>query len=114
MIIENDIATWTGVMRPEECASLIEYYEKLNDLHLTASRQTLGDNSAHNKADNAAFLLEQPALNMSTDNPAAVEPLGATVGTPRTVEVVPSEGLIFVPLKVTTFPMPLFRTTWVN
>jgi hypothetical protein len=39
-------------------------------LHLTASRQTLGDNSAHNKADNAAFLLEQPALNMSTDNPA--------------------------------------------
>ena len=70
MIIENDIATWTGVMRPEECANLIEYYEKLNDLHLTASRQTLGDNSAHNKADNAAFLLEQPALNMSTDNPA--------------------------------------------
>ena len=70
MIIENDIATWTGVMRPEECANLIEYYEKLNDLHLTASRQTLGDNSAHNKADHAAFLLEQPALNMSTDNPA--------------------------------------------
>ena len=70
MIIENDIATWTGVMRPEECAKLIEYYEKLNDLHLTASRQTLGDNSAHNKADHAAFLLEQPALNMSTDNPA--------------------------------------------
>ena len=70
MIIENDIATWTGVMRPEECAELIEYYEKLNDLHLTASRQTLGDNSAHNKADHAAFLLEQPALNMSTDNPA--------------------------------------------
>ena len=69
MIIENDIATWTGVMRPEECAELIEYYEKLNDLHLTASRQTLGDNSAHNKADHAAFLLEQPALNMSTDNP---------------------------------------------
>jgi hypothetical protein len=69
MIIENDIATWTGVMRPEECAELIEYYKKLNDLHLTASRQTLGDNSAHNKADNAAFLLEQPALNMSTDNP---------------------------------------------
>ena len=62
MIIENDIATWTGVMRPEECAELIEYYEKLNDLHLTASRQTLGDNSAHNKADHAAFLLEQPAL----------------------------------------------------
>ncbi len=56
-------------MRPEECAALIEYYEKLNDLHLTASRQTLGDNSAHNKADHAAFLLEQPALNMSTDNP---------------------------------------------
>ena len=44
MIIENDIATWTGVMRPEECAALIEYYEKLNDLHLTAGRQTLGDN----------------------------------------------------------------------
>jgi|TARA_B110000971_G_scaffold49028_1_gene49196 hypothetical protein len=70
MIIDKDIATWQEVLRPEECAQLIEYYEQLQKLGMAHSRQSIGDNSAHNKADNAVFLLEQPALNLSTDNPA--------------------------------------------
>ena len=67
MKLEKDIAVWENVLSSEECGLLIDHYEALSKLNLTFSRIQLNDTLFHKKADNAAFLLEENSLKLTTD-----------------------------------------------
>lgn len=73
MKLIKDIGIFEDVVSPDVCNDLIDYYNKLTGLNMTHSRLEIKEAPGHLKKDSAAFVLEQPALNISTDNPAVRE-----------------------------------------
>ncbi len=59
MNLNKDIGVWNGVLSAEECQEIIDYYERLENLNLSYSRQDLRDAPAHVKSDRSIFPLER-------------------------------------------------------
>ena len=66
MKLEKDIAVFEGVMTPDECQMLIDYYSKMDEMNLSYKRLDLRDGVSHQKKDTAIFLLEENALRLSS------------------------------------------------
>lgn len=73
MKLTKDIGIFENAINDQICDDLIAYYNKLSEMNMTHSRMSTKDAPGHLKKDTAAFVLEEPALTVSTDNPAVRE-----------------------------------------
>lgn len=67
MKLEKDIAVFDNVMTAEECHTLIDHYNKMDELNLSYRRLDLGDGPTHKKNDRAVFMLEENSLRLSSN-----------------------------------------------
>lgn len=67
MKLEKDIAVFNKVMTADECQTLIDHYNKMDELNLSYRRLELGDGPTHKKNDRAVFMLEENSLRLSSN-----------------------------------------------
>lgn len=67
MKLEKDIASWDGIMTHDECQTLINHYNSLEQLNLGYRRIDLRDGLAHQKSDKAVFLLDDRSMRLTAN-----------------------------------------------
>jgi hypothetical protein len=66
MELNKDIAVWKNVLSAQECEDIINYYERMEQLNLSFSREDLRDAPAHVKNDRTVFPLENIARDFNS------------------------------------------------
>lgn len=68
-MFEDFVGIFENVLSPEECQSIIDYFDNLKRLNLVYDRQRLNDGAPHVKQDETAFLLQHDTLLTQKKNP---------------------------------------------
>lgn len=67
------IGTYDNVLTHEECAEVIKYFKEMKRYNLVHDRQSLKDGLAHERSDEACFLMETDTFYLGQTHPILVK-----------------------------------------